>query len=332
MPRCVFNFSGQGKSTVIQLIEQFYIPDEGYLLYDNIPVTHLNVGWLRNQMSLVAQEPVLFDVSIKENIRFGLPTATQEDIEKVAKEANCHNFIMSFSAGYDTIVGSGASLQISGGQKQRIAIARALLRDPKILLLDEATSALDSTSERIVQAALDKITASKKRTVVQIAHRLSTVRNSDRIAVLNNGKVRETGTHDELMALKGHYHRLVQLQDLGDDTNRKAHAEALKATKNAESKANQSEDLEEIVADDIEIYEVSVAKSNRRKAQSLASGDEMYLVIGGIGAVFAGRKSPSKLYFLHCMYLIRDANFAYFGSIFMSVMFPGWGVSSCVSS
>eukprot|EP00536_Pseudo-nitzschia_multiseries_P008603 jgi/Psemu1/325283/estExt_fgenesh1_pg.C_2200020 len=180
--------SGQGKSTVIQLIEQFYRPDGGQILYNGGRMTDINVAWLRNQMALVAQEPVLFDISVRDNIRFGLEYVTQDEIVKVAKEANCHDFIMGFPDGYDTIVGSAATSQVSGGQKQRIAIARALLRDPELLLLDEATSALDSESERVVQDALDKITSNKKRTIVQIAHRLSTIRNSDRIIVLNNGK------------------------------------------------------------------------------------------------------------------------------------------------
>jgi len=240
----IFILSGQGKSTVIQLIEQFYRPDSGTIFYNGVPMTDLNVSWLRNRMSLVAQEPVLFDISIRDNIRFGLEDVTQEDIEKVAKEANCHDFIMEFPDAYDTIVGSAATSQVSGGQKQRIAIARALLRDPELLLLDEATSALDSESERVVQDALDNITSNKHRTIVQIAHRLSTIRNSDRIIVLNNGKVRESGTHDELMALKGHYHRLVHLQSLDDDTDRNAHTDGMKAAQVSESLVESLSDPE----------------------------------------------------------------------------------------
>mmetsp|Transcript_4918 Transcript_4918/g.14223 ORF Transcript_4918/g.14223 Transcript_4918/m.14223 type:complete len:1045 (+) Transcript_4918:504-3638(+) len=286
--------SGQGKSTVIQLIEQFYRPDSGTIFYNGVPMTDLNVSWLRNRMSLVAQEPVLFDISIRDNIRFGLEDVTQEDIEKVAKEANCHDFIMEFPDAYDTIVGSAATSQVSGGQKQRIAIARALLRDPELLLLDEATSALDSESERVVQDALDKITSNKHRTIVQIAHRLSTIRNSDRIIVLNNGKVRESGTHDELMALKGHYHRLVCLQSLDDDTDRNAHTDGMKA-------AQVSESLVESLSDPVNAGSTDVvhlaknselAKSNAKKAKGLAKGDEFYLLIGAIGALLAGLIFP----------------------------------------
>jgi len=283
--------SGQGKSTVIQLIEQFYRPDKGHLLYNGVPMTELNVAWLRSQMSLVAQEPDLFDISVRDNIRFGLKDATQEDIEKAAKEANCHDFIMGFPDGYDTIVGSAATSQVSGGQKQRIAIARALLRDPQILLLDEATSALDSESEGVVQMALDKITSNNNRTVVQIAHRLSTVRNSDRIIVLNNGKVRENGTHDELIALKGHYHRLVGLQNLDDDAARKAHTDALKAAQPSESLVNSLKDPEKFSSGKIEASKkTEIERSNAKKARSLARGDEWYLAIGAFGAVVAGRK------------------------------------------
>merc|ERR1712238_152018 len=284
--------SGMGKSTVIQLVEQFYLPDAGQILYNGTPLTEFNVGWLRDQMSLVAQEPVLFNISVRDNIKFGLNNVTQEDIEKAAKEANCHDFITAFPIGYDTIVGSAATSQVSGGQKQRIAIARALLRNPQILLLDEATSALDSESERVVQDALDKITANKNRTVVQIAHRLSTVRNADRIVVLNDGKVRENGTHDELMALKGHYHRLVGLQSLDDDTDRKAYPDALKTMQLSGSLTKSFGDSDKLSSGRNEELETNTQldKSNAKKARSLAKGDESYFVIGAFGAVLAGRK------------------------------------------
>lgn len=152
----------------------------------------LNTKWLRDQFSLVSQEPVLFDMSISENIGFGRYSTTQEDIERAAKAANAHSFIVSFPDKYSTAVGAG-STQISGGQKRRIAIARALIRQPKVLLLDEATSALDSECETVVQAALDRIMANKSQTIVVIAHRLSTVRGADRIAVIDRGIVREIG-------------------------------------------------------------------------------------------------------------------------------------------
>ena len=142
--------SGQGKSTIIQLIEEFYRPAKGGVAYNGDDLKDLNVKWYRNEIGLVSQEPTLFDITVAENIKFGMPNATQEQIEDAAKKANAHSFISEFPDGYNTLVGTAASSQISGGQKQRIAIARALLRKPKVLLLDEATSALDSQSEKVV--------------------------------------------------------------------------------------------------------------------------------------------------------------------------------------
>ena len=172
----------------------------------------LNLQWLRKSIGVVSQEPILFDTTIAENIRFGREDATQEDIEWAAKKANAHNFISQFPKGYRTQVGERGA-QMSGGQKQRIAIARALVRDPKILLLDEATSALDTQSERIVQDALDK--AREGRTTIVIAHRLSTIRTADVIASIEGGRVVEMGSHSELMENKGLYYQLVTAQVAG---------------------------------------------------------------------------------------------------------------------
>ena len=202
--------SGSGKSTIIQLIERFYDPHEGRVLLDGVDLKTLNVRWLRAQLGLVSQEPVLFQGTVAQNIAYGKPTeASQEEIEAAAKMANAHSFITeSLGDGYATQVGlSGGKL--SGGQKQRVAIARALIKCPAVLLLDEATSALDNESERVVQAALDEVMAKQKRTTVVIAHRLSTIRNASKIAVLDKGRVVEEGTHDELLALAGVYHRLA---------------------------------------------------------------------------------------------------------------------------
>ncbi|XP_049809966.1 ATP-dependent translocase ABCB1-like isoform X1 [Schistocerca nitens] len=201
--------SGCGKSTCIQLIQRFYDPLQGKVQLDGRDLKTLNVGWLRSQIGVVGQEPVLFQTTIAENIRYGWDTCTMEDIEEAAKMANAHDFISKLPQGYDTMVGERGA-QLSGGQKQRIAIARALVRRPKILLLDEATSALDTSSEAKVQAALDK--ASLGRTTIIVAHRLSTVRNADRIVVLAGGNVVEQGSHDQLMTLQGHYHTLVTAQ------------------------------------------------------------------------------------------------------------------------
>jgi len=203
--------SGSGKSTTVGLIERFYDPTEGSIKLDGIDLKDLNVRWLRSQIGLVSQEPNLFSMTIKENIALGCPGVTQERIEEAARKANAHDFICSFPDGYDTQVGNKGA-QLSGGQKQRIAIARVLVRNPKILLLDEATSALDSESEAVVQEALDKLLQLEKRTTVVIAHRLSTIKNADLIAVVNNGMVAETGTFDELLSKRGQFYNLLKLR------------------------------------------------------------------------------------------------------------------------
>ncbi|XP_023032967.1 ATP-dependent translocase ABCB1 [Drosophila willistoni] len=205
--------SGCGKSTCIQLLQRFYDPDGGELLFNGKNLKDLNINWLRDRIGVVGQEPVLFGQSIYENIRYGREDATEEEIHAAAAAANAAIFIKKLPKGYDTLVGERGA-QLSGGQKQRIAIARALVRDPEILLLDEATSALDTASEAKVQAALEK--ASAGRTTVIVAHRLSTVRRADKIIVINKGAVVESGTHQELMMIKNHYFNLVTTQ-LGED-------------------------------------------------------------------------------------------------------------------
>ncbi|XP_015248373.1 PREDICTED: multidrug resistance protein 1-like [Cyprinodon variegatus] len=208
--------SGCGKSTTIQLLERFYDPREGRVVMDSIDVKQLNIHWLRSQIGIVSQEPVLFDCTLAENIAYGDNSrkVTMEEIEAAAKSANIHSFIDELPQKYNTQAGDKGT-QLSGGQKQRIAIARAILRNPKVLLLDEATSALDTESEKVVQDALDQ--ASKGRTCIIVAHRLSTIRNADRIAVFQGGVVVEQGTHQQLLAKKGVYHMLVTTQ-LGHGT------------------------------------------------------------------------------------------------------------------
>ncbi|XP_041821762.1 bile salt export pump-like [Chelmon rostratus] len=200
--------SGCGKSTSVQLLERFYDPDQGRVLIDGHDTTRVNVPFLRSKIGIVSQEPVLFDCSIAENIKYGdnLREISMNEVISAAKKAQLHDFVMALPEKYDTNVGAQGS-QLSRGQKQRIAIARAIIRDPKILLLDEATSALDTESEKTVQDALDK--AREGRTCIVIAHRLSTIQNSDIIAVMSRGFVIEKGTHDQLMALKGAYYKLV---------------------------------------------------------------------------------------------------------------------------
>ncbi|KAL3922482.1 MAG: hypothetical protein SGPRY_004545 [Prymnesium sp.] len=201
--------SGSGKSTIIALLERFYDPQEGEVLLDGVNIKTLNIRWLRQQLGLVGQEPVLFTGSVSDNIAHGKPGATQAEIEEAARMANAHTFIVEqLPNKYDTLIGIRGS-NLSGGQKQRIAIARALIKKPTALLLDEATSALDNESERIVQAALDEIMAQQRRTTVVIAHRLSTIRNADMIAVVHEGRVIETGSHDDLLSQGGMYSKLV---------------------------------------------------------------------------------------------------------------------------
>jgi ABC-type multidrug transport system fused ATPase/permease subunit len=203
--------SGSGKSTISNLLLQFYTLNHGEISFDGIPANEMDLNALRDQMAIVPQEVILFSGSIRENILFGNPAATEEQIMEAAKQANAWEFIDAFPKKLKTEVGD-RGIQLSGGQKQRIAIARAILKNPTILILDEATSALDSESERLVQDALDKLM--KGRTSIVIAHRLSTIRNADQILVLQAGKVEESGTHQSLMELKGLYADYVGLQSM----------------------------------------------------------------------------------------------------------------------
>ncbi|XP_053464841.1 phosphatidylcholine translocator ABCB4 isoform X2 [Nycticebus coucang] len=205
--------SGCGKSTMVQLIQRLYDPDEGTVTIDGQDIRAFNVQCLREIIGVVSQEPVLFSTTIAENIRYGRGNVTMDEIKKAVKEANAYEFIMKLPQKFDTLVGERGA-QLSGGQKQRIAIARALVRNPKILLLDEATSALDTESEAEVQAALDK--AREGRTTIVIAHRLSTVRNADVIAGLEDGVIVEQGSHSQLMKKDGVYSKLVEMQTSGN--------------------------------------------------------------------------------------------------------------------
>jgi len=207
--------SGAGKSTIASLVLRFHDPASGSILFDGTDARELSLGGLRRCMAVVPQEVLLFGGSIRENIAYGRPGASEEEIIDAAHKANAHGFISSFPKGYDTIVGE-RGVQVSGGQRQRIAIARAVLKDPAILILDEATSSLDTAGERLVQEALDKLM--RGRTSLVIAHRLSTVQHADRIIVLDKGVVMQSGTHDELIAdREGLYHTLSRVQLAGSD-------------------------------------------------------------------------------------------------------------------
>lgn len=208
--------SGAGKSTLSSLLLRFYKPEKGQLLFDGKDAQSFPLTQLRKQMALVPQDVLLFGGTIFENIAYGKPDATVQEVEDAARKANAHHFISGFPQGYDTVVGE-RGVKLSGGQRQRIAIARAILKDPVILILDEATSSLDSESEALVQEALNNLM--KNRTSFVIAHRLSTIRNADKIIVLEHGVVRETGTHKELLEIEdGLYRNLSMLQFEGSES------------------------------------------------------------------------------------------------------------------
>ena len=203
--------SGSGKSTLADLLPRFYDVTSGTILFDNTDIKECSLKDLRDHIGIVSQESILFNTTVKENIAFGMPNASMEDIIKAAKIANAHEFISDLETGYDTNIGERGN-KLSGGQKQRISIARAILKNPPILILDEATSALDTESEKLVQEALENLM--KERTSIIIAHRLSTVKNADEIIVLSKGEIIERGKHDELLQKKGTYNYLCSLQGI----------------------------------------------------------------------------------------------------------------------
>ena len=338
--------SGCGKSTCIQLIQRFYDPDQGQVLVDGKDVKELNVGWLRNQIGIVGQEPVLFDCSIKDNIKYAKEDATDEEITKACQEANAYDFIQKLPETFDTMVGEGGT-QLSGGQKQRIAIARALIRNPKILLLDEATSALDNESEGIVQAALDKVHAG--RTTVVVAHRLTTIRNADLIVALKDGAVQEMGTHEELMKKKGLYYDLVESQLAGkdeegeDDTiedlpksteeaKLSRHISRKMSRQQSSAKLGSSSPSKMIEDEKVEL-QTSRGKLLRRLMQ-LSVPEIPYILIGCLGALVFGIGTPffAILFgdMLEC-FTISDYDEAMKKARDYALMFGGVGLAFLVS-
>ncbi|KAK9687675.1 hypothetical protein K7432_014694 [Basidiobolus ranarum] len=302
--------SGSGKSTIIQLLERFYDPIQGEIFLDGVPINTLNVHWLRRQIGLVSQEPTLFRCTIAENVAHGLIGTPHENaneekklelIKEACKMANAHDFIMLLPEQYNTHVGERGFL-LSGGQKQRIAIARAIVKDPRILLLDEATSALDTQSEGIVQQALDR--ASSGRTTIVIAHRLSTIRNADQIIVMEHGNIIEQGTHKSLIEAQGAYYKLVELQKISkksdepratpppEDTDinamksidselrRKTTIQSIRSAKNQANVENGDED--KVHSLPYVIYRVF----------KLSKPELPYMLVGFIGAIVTGAISP----------------------------------------
>ncbi|OIW21800.1 hypothetical protein TanjilG_10976 [Lupinus angustifolius] len=290
--------SGSGKSTIISMIQRFYSPTSGKILLDGHDLKDLQLKWLREQMGLVSQEPALFATTIAGNILFGKEDADMNQIIKAAKVANAHSFIDGLPDGYQTQVGEGGT-QLSGGQKQRIAIARAVLRNPKILLLDEATSALDAESELIVQKALENIMSN--RTTIVVAHRLSTIRNVDSIVVLKNGQVVESGTHLELMSKNGEYAGLVSLQASQIVTSSSSISRSGSSNHSSfrELSGNQDyeEELKSITVGELQPSDQGLS-SNTASIPSildllkLNAPEWPYAILGSVGAVLAGMEAP----------------------------------------
>ena len=205
----IVGHSGCGKSTLINLIMRMYDPTEGCIEIDGVNIKQISQQSLRSQMGVVLQETHLFSGSIRDNIRYAKPYATDDEVVRAARAGNAHDFVMNLPQGYNTIVGE-KGYSLSGGERQRIAIARALIHNPPILILDEATAALDTETEKLIQDAIDKMT--ENRTTFAIAHRLSTLRNADKILVIDHGRVAEFGTHLELLNQRGIYYKLVMAQ------------------------------------------------------------------------------------------------------------------------
>lgn len=296
--------SGSGKSTVISLIERFYEPLSGQILLDGIDIRELDIKWLRHQIGLVNQEPALFATTIRENILYGKDNATIEEITRAAKLSEALAFINNLPERFETQVGE-RGVQLSGGQKQRIAISRAIVKNPTILLLDEATSALDAESEKSVQEALDRVMVG--RTTIVVAHRLSTIRNADVIAVVQNGKIVETGSHEELILKHdGAYSSLVQLQEAASMEHLPTHGPSgqplsIKFSRELSGRtrsfgASFRSDKESVGKVGFDSFDgVETVKSSRvsnGRLYSMVTPDWMYGVSGTICALFAGALMP----------------------------------------
>ncbi|VUZ45635.1 unnamed protein product [Hymenolepis diminuta] len=294
--------SGSGKSTTVQLLQRFYDTTKGNILLDGVDIRNLKVSWLRRQLGVVSQEPNLYAGTVAENIQLGRPNAEFKEIEKAAVQADAHNFILSLPEDYDTYLTEGGG-KLSGGQKQRLAIARALIREPKILLLDEATSALDNKSEKVVQAAFDK--ACRGRTVIMIAHRLTTVRNADRIVVVDRGVVQEMGTHDELVAKGGIYAGMLAKQPKHHEDSEESETESEESSSEDEesnkgfhrgasfraSKVSEDSETESMVSD--MTFAVKSRKPALLEAIQMNKPEYPFLIYGLAAICLAGVCLPS---------------------------------------
>ncbi|GAB2287878.1 ABC transporter B member 19 [Dionaea muscipula] len=302
--------SGSGKSTVVSLIERFYDPNQGQILLDGVDIKTLQLRWLRDQIGLVNQEPALFATTILENILYAKPNASFAEVEAAASAANAHSFVTLLTDGYNTQVGE-RGIQLSGGQKQRIAIARAMLKNPKILLLDEATSALDAGSESIVQEALDRLMVG--RTTVVVAHRLCTIRNVDTIAVIQHGQVVEMGNHEELISKAGAYASLIRFQemvgnrDFSNPSTRRSRSTRLSHSLSTKSLSLRSGSLRKLsysysTGADGRIEMISNADADRKnqapegyffRLLKLNGPEWPYTLMGAVGSILSGFIGPT---------------------------------------
>lgn len=208
--------SGSGKTTICSLVARFYDPQGGRITVGGHDLKEFTCDSLLSNVSMVFQNVYLFHDTVRANICFGKPDATEEEMIEAAKKARCHDFIMALPDGYDTVIGEGGGT-LSGGEKQRISIARAMLKDAPIIILDEATASIDPEKEHLIQSAISELT--KGKTIITIAHRLATIRNADQILVVEDGRIAECGTHDELIAADGLYRRFVKIREKAENSN-----------------------------------------------------------------------------------------------------------------
>jgi len=272
--------TGSGKSTVVSLVMRFYDPVSGEIMIDGVNLKDWDLSCMRNQIGLVSQEPILFNATIKDNIKFGLPSATDQEIEEAARQSEVLDFINQLTERFETKVGSKGS-QLSGGERQRIAIARAIVRKPKLLLLDESTSALDKNTEAAVQLTLNQLMSSC--TTIMIAHRISTIRKATHVVVISEGRVQESGSQDELRALEGKFYHLTKMQNIEMSDK----DETMSTTTNATRKRAAAET--EVKT---EARELSPPPNYGKRVMQMTSGNCKWVLLGAFGAILVGVAYP----------------------------------------